>query len=93
MDRIYPTATLRHLAQRKRLTHAFDDVVGVAPDCDQAFLRKLLSATDGIPIHDIGPDLVTALLTHYLAQTESPGQEQTALPFAFLPLSKPSILS
>jgi len=82
MDRIYPTATLRHLAQRKRLTHTLA-VVKLSTDFHQALLRKLLSATHGLSTSEIAPDLVTTLLTHYLAQTESAGQ-RIALPFAFV---------
>ncbi len=80
MTRIYPTATLRHLLQRKLLSNAIRslnlDVEQIKP-----LLHKLSSTPDGVAIEEFDPSLLEKLFSLYLVKRTFATAD---LPFVFV---------
>lgn len=81
MTRFYPTATLRHLALRKRL-RAASSLLHVEELC--GFLQKLSVAKNGLPTEGIPSDWSDLMEGYGLAVRSSCCQPRPGLPFAFV---------
>lgn len=83
MQRIYPTATLRHLAKSRRLDAVVNHLKnpsGLTP----ATLRQLVATPSGLERDFFTEETVTALLDEFLVQASDHALPSPGLPFGFV---------
>lgn len=83
MVQLYATASLRHLAQRRRLGWLAQQLP--QPQADRAgLLRGLAASADGLPLTALGEANAQALLLQHWATDSVPSAARAALPFVFV---------
>jgi len=79
--RIFSTASLRHLAQQKRLKQVED----LLPDAiSKKCLKRLAVMKTGIEANEIPGSITESLVSHGLAQKEKLSEAEARLPFLFV---------
>ncbi|MDG2992137.1 hypothetical protein L3556_14535 [Candidatus Synechococcus calcipolaris G9] len=86
MTRIYATATLKHLLQRRRLNPIIERWNLEQQKTEQCFqlLRQLVNIPQGIVVDAEESPLVNHLIENYLVQADAVSPKDLGLPFVFV---------